>query len=167
MKEKKSSSAIFFTISFSCSTLFPFLLPPLSFWPLFKYKSLVLFRFCSKIFFEVDISAGAMRLLAVLVLALCLVIFGCMGSDAVPKAAFLSPVNGSNKKKSSPNLSSSSSLEAVSTVFSNSGKNKNRNITLDEMRVVPTEFVNAGRPHADLSPNNSNFQLCAVDSLCS
>ncbi|KAJ6372753.1 hypothetical protein OIU76_027137 [Salix suchowensis] len=80
-----------------------------------------------------------MRLLAVLVMALCLVIFGCIGSDAVPKAAFLSPVNGSNKKKSSPNSSSSSSsLEVVSTVFSNSGKNKNKSITLDEMRVVPT-----------------------------
>ncbi|KAJ6673185.1 CLAVATA3/ESR (CLE)-RELATED PROTEIN 22 [Salix viminalis] len=103
-----------------------------------ELKAINKVRFCSKIFFEVEISAGAMRLLAVLVMALCLVIFGCIGSDAVPKAAFLSPVNGSNKKKSSPNLSSSSSsLEAVSTVFSNSGA-KNKSITLDEMRVVPT-----------------------------
>ncbi|KAJ6863595.1 CLAVATA3/ESR (CLE)-related protein 19 [Populus alba x Populus x berolinensis] len=71
-------------------------------------------------------------------MALSLLIFGSIGrSDAVPKTTFLSPVDGSNKKKSSSNMSpSSSSLEAVNTLFSNSSKNKN--ITLDEMRVVPT-----------------------------
>ncbi|KAJ6863596.1 hypothetical protein NC652_040209 [Populus alba x Populus x berolinensis] len=95
-------------------------------------------RFCSKTFFEVERSVDAMRVLAVLVMALSLLIFGSIGrSDAVPKTTFLSPVDGSNKKKSSSNMSpSSSSLEAVNTLFSNSSKNKN--ITLDEMRVVPT-----------------------------
>ncbi|KAJ6857590.1 CLAVATA3/ESR (CLE)-related protein 19 [Populus alba x Populus x berolinensis] len=82
-----------------------------------------------------------MRVLAVLVMALSLLIFGSIGrSDAVPKTTFLYPVDGSNKKKSSSNMSPSSppssSLEAVNTLFSNSSKNKN--ITLDEMRVVPT-----------------------------
>ncbi|KAH8481570.1 hypothetical protein H0E87_029156 [Populus deltoides] len=103
----------------------------------FTCKSKVLFQnFLNLRLREVN----AMRVLAVLVMALSLLIFGSIGrSDAVPKTTFLSPADGSNKKKSSSNMSSSSSsLEAVNTLFSNSSKNKNKNITLDEMRVVPT-----------------------------
>ena len=76
-----------------------------------------------------------MRLLAVLVMALCLLIFASIGSDAVPKSAFLSPTDDANKKKTSSHVSSSSPLEAVNK-FSSSIKNKN--FTMDEMRVVPT-----------------------------
>ncbi|KAJ6922155.1 hypothetical protein NC652_015953 [Populus alba x Populus x berolinensis] len=70
-----------------------------------------------------------MRLLVVLVMASCLVIFASTGSDAVPKSAFLFPIEDANKKKTS-------SIEAVNKLISNSIKNKN--LTLDEMRVVPT-----------------------------
>ena len=76
-----------------------------------------------------------MRLLVVLVMASCLVIFASTGSDAVPKSAFLFPIDDANKKKTSSHVSSSS-LEAVNKLISNSIKNKN--LTLDEMRVVPT-----------------------------
>ncbi|XP_011017739.1 PREDICTED: CLAVATA3/ESR (CLE)-related protein 19 [Populus euphratica] len=101
-----------------------------------------------------------MRVLAVLVMALSLLIFGSIGrSDAVPKTTFLSPVDGSNKKKSSSNMSSSSSsLEAVNTLFSNSSKIKN--ITLDEMRVVPTgpnPLHNRSRASAYTRPNLGKY----------
>ncbi|CAK7345576.1 unnamed protein product [Dovyalis caffra] len=90
-------------------------------------------RVCSKISIE-----SAMRLLPVLIVALCLLIFASIGSDAVRKTAFLFPIDEANKKKSSSNVSSSSSssLEVVNNLFSKSSKNKN--ISLDEMRVVPT-----------------------------
>ncbi|KAJ6912980.1 hypothetical protein NC651_015451 [Populus alba x Populus x berolinensis] len=68
-------------------------------------------------------------------MASCLVIFASTGSDAVPKSAFLFPIDDANKKKTSSHVSSSS-LEAVNKLISNSIKNKN--LTLDEMRVVPT-----------------------------
>ncbi|KAJ6699762.1 CLAVATA3/ESR (CLE)-RELATED PROTEIN 22 [Salix purpurea] len=77
-----------------------------------------------------------MRLLVVLVMALSLLIFASFGSDAVPKSGFLWPTDDANKKKTSSHVSSSSPLEAVNKLFSNSIKNKN--FTVDEMRVVPT-----------------------------
>ncbi|KAI5584147.1 hypothetical protein POPTR_006G071401v4 [Populus trichocarpa] len=76
-----------------------------------------------------------MRLLVVLVMASCLMIFASTGSDAVPKSAFLFPIDDANNRKTSSHVSSSS-LEAVNKSISNSIKNKN--LTLDEMRVVPT-----------------------------
>jgi len=115
--------------------------PFLSFWSLFKYKIPCSFQVLFQNFLNLRLrEVNAMRVLAVLVMAISLLIFGSIGrSDAVPKTTFLSPADGSNKKKSSSNMSSSSSsLEAVNTLFSNSSKNKNKNITLDEMRVVPT-----------------------------
>ncbi|KAJ6912118.1 hypothetical protein NC651_014708 [Populus alba x Populus x berolinensis] len=56
-------------------------------------------------------------------------------SFQVPKSAFLFPIDDAHKKKTSSHVSSSS-LEAVNKLISNSIKNKN--LTLDEMRVVPT-----------------------------
>ncbi|KAJ9176964.1 hypothetical protein P3X46_012222 [Hevea brasiliensis] len=73
--------------------------------------------------------------LAVLVIAVlcCLLIFACIGSDAVQKKAFLFHIHGAKKKN---NTLSNRSLEAVNKYFSMKGK-KNNN-TLDEKRIVPT-----------------------------